>query len=255
MAWFRVGLVSIVICGLTLGVGSTLRGVTAAPLDQQDLALITSPQSNAQIAGMVQVIGSAAHPEFQRYELAWADEPNTTDTWMVFATIETPIQDGVLGIWNTLQAPDGLYSLRLRVVRRDGNYGEVIVRGVRVANSQPLESPTPAVAPTIPPEPSQVPVVTTVTPELIVQPPTSTPAPPTATPTTDQEESTVDTLSRLNPASFSLNLDALQQACCNGAVYTFAAFLLWGAVLGARAIARFGLRHLARRTTTSQQDE
>ncbi len=241
MAWFRVGLALIIaICGLA-------GAAAAAPL-AQDLALITSPQANSQIAGTVQVVGSAAHPEFQRYELAWGDEPNTTDTWMVFATIETPIQDGVLGIWNTLQAPDGLYSLRLRVVRRDGNYSEFFVRSVRVANSQPAATPTLSVGPTIPPEPSQVPVMTTVTPELIIQPPTSTPAPPTATPATDEEESTVDTLSRLNPAAFSLNLDAFRQACCNGAVYTFAAFVLWGVVLGARNIVRFGLRYLARRT-------
>jgi hypothetical protein len=250
MAWFRVGLVlMIAICGLAAG------GVAAAPLAQQDLAFITSPQSNSQIAGTVQVVGSADHADFQRYELAWGDEPNTSDTWMVFATIETPIQDGVLGIWNTLQAPDGLYTLRLRVVRRDGNYSEAFARGVRVANSQPLATPTSAVAPTIPPAPSQVPITTTVTPELIVQPPTSTPAPPTATPATDEEESTVDTLSRLNPASFSLNLDAFRQACCSGVVYTFAAFLLWGVALIARNLARFGLRYLARRTTSQENEQ
>ncbi len=213
----------------------------AAPAAQEGQAVITSPQSSTSIVGTIQVTGSAAHPQFVRYELAWAPEPITGDDWAVFVSIETPIENGVLGTWNTAQTPDGLYALRLRVVRQDGNYSEAFVRELNVANNRPVETPTSPIGPTIPPEPTAEAV--TVTPETIVQPPTSTPQPPTPTPASSNE-STTDTISRLNPTSFNINLGALGQAFCTGVTYTFGLFFVWGAVLGIRGIARWAIRRI-----------
>ena len=44
--------------------------------------------------------------------------------------------------------PHGVYSLRLRVVRLDGNYDDYFVRGILVANEKPTETPAPAASPT-----------------------------------------------------------------------------------------------------------
>jgi hypothetical protein len=215
----------------------------AAPAAQEGQAVITSPPSNTPVVGTIQVTGTAVHPQFVRYELAWSPEPITGDAWAVFATIETPIENGVLGTWNTAQTPDGLYALRLRVVRQDGNYSEAFVRGLSVANNRPVETPTSPIGPTIPPEPSQEPV--TPSPELIVQPPTSTPQPPTPTPA-PSSESTTDTIGRLNPTSFNINLGALSQAFCTGVTYTFGLFFLWGAVLSVRGVARWIVHRIQR---------
>jgi hypothetical protein len=240
MSWSRLGLLlTVFTCLIALAAGAPL-GVAVA---QEGQASITAPQADAQVAGTVQIIGSATHPAFQRYELAWAAEPATDDAWAVFASVETPIEDGILGTWNTTQVPDGPYALRLRVVRQDGNYAEAFVRQVRIANSRPVETPTPPIGPTIPPEMTSEPV--SATPELIIQPPTSTPSPPTPTPSSDSPAD-ADTLSRLNPTSFSINLDVLRQAFCNGITYTFALFLLWGAVLGARGFVHWILRRITR---------
>ena len=68
--------------------------------------------------------------------------------------------NGRLVAWNTHAVPDGLYSLRLRAVKQDGNYEEFSVRGIVVANTGPTETPTatptetPAGTPTPPAEPT-----------------------------------------------------------------------------------------------------
>lgn len=220
----------------------------AAPAAQEGQAAITAPQPNAQVAGIIQITGSATHPQFARYELAWAAEPG--NNWGVFATVETPIENGVLALWNTTLAPDGVYALRLRVVRQDGNYAEVFVRGIRVTNTQPTQTPTPPLQPTIPPE--TIAAEITATPELIRQPPTSTPPPPTATPASSNASSG-DTLSRLTQTSFSVNLGALGQAFVQGVIYTFGLFAAWGAVLSVRGIIRWMLRRLAQQKETRQR--
>ncbi|MGC9336195.1 MAG: hypothetical protein ACP5JJ_18790, partial [Anaerolineae bacterium] len=97
---------------------------------------------------------------------------------------------GRLGLWDTTIIPDGVYSLRLRVVRVDGNYDEYFVRGIQVSNTQPTETPTPeatptAAAPTDTPAPTPTIVIAVPTMVSPTPRPTSTPlptAPPTETP-------------------------------------------------------------------------
>lgn len=246
MSWPRMGRFSFVLaCLIAWALLASPSG--AAPLAQEGQAAITAPAANTQVSGMLQIIGSATHPDFARYELAWAREPLAAETvWAVFASLETPIQDGVLSVWNTSQAPDGMYALRLRVVRHDSNFQEVMVHGLEVRNSQPLNTPTPAVGPTIPPEPTAGAV--TSTPELIVQPPTSTPQPATPTPASGGAD---DTPAQRTSTEFSINFSSLGQSFCDGATYALGAFLLWGAALGARGGLRWVLRRLARREQKS----
>ena len=123
-------------------------GVLAAPPAQGDLAVITSPQNNAIVRGSVPILGSATHPQFQFYKVEFAREPVTGDNWAIIGAIrEQQIVDGQLEAWDTTQVPDGSYSLRLRVVRLDGNYSEYTLVQVVVANAQPTETPTPAASP------------------------------------------------------------------------------------------------------------
>jgi hypothetical protein len=102
------------------------------------------------------------------------------------------VVQGRLALWDTTVIPDGLYSLRLRLVRLDGNYDEYFVRGVQVANAVPtntpatFDTPTPA-PPTETPAPTPtviigVPTVASPTPR-----PTTTPL-PTASPTPTPEQ-------------------------------------------------------------------
>jgi hypothetical protein len=196
-------------------------GVLAAPPAQGDLAVITSPQNNAIVRGSVPIQGSATHPQFQFYKVEFAHEPITGDNWTIIGAIrEQQIVDGQLEVWDTTQVPDGSYSLRLRVVRLDGNYSEYTLGQVVVANAQPTETPTPAEpsTPTITPTP--LPPTPTI---VIEQPARPTGAPslaptqvaPLPTPVEDQ-------------LSFDLNFAPMQNACLYGIGVSLGIFLLFG---------------------------
>lgn len=177
---------TILVLGMVLALASIL------PVLAQPSGQITSPRDRASVRGLVPIEGSATHPQFQKYELHFGPEPNPGDQWTPVGNSPffVPVVQGRLALWDTTVIPDGLYSLRLRVVRLDGNYDEYFVRGIQVANTRPTETPTRAATPTLAlptetPSPTPtivigVPTVPSPTPR-----PTDTPsptAPPTATP-------------------------------------------------------------------------
>ncbi len=211
-------LIALILTGLS---ALSWSGVLAAPPAQGDLALITSPQNNAIVRGVVTIQGSATHPQFQFYKVEVAREPVTDENFAIIGAIrEEQVVDGQLELWDTTQVPDGSYTLRLRVVRLDGNYSEYSTVQVVVANAQPTETPTPAVAPTPTISPTPLPPTPTI---VIDQPalPTSAvilpPTPVTPLPTPVEEQ-----------ASLSLDTTPLQTACLYGAGISLGVFLLFG---------------------------
>ena len=160
---------------IALFVGLPIVRLEAVPPQQE--AVITSPRDRDVVRGLLVIKGSAANPtNFWKYEIHYAPEPNPTDQWTVLGIHEVQVIDGRLETWDTSQVPDGTYSLRLRVVRTDGNYDEYYVRQISVANAQPTETPT--ATPTPAASPTPLPPTPTV---IIEQPPTVTPR-PTPTP-------------------------------------------------------------------------
>ncbi|MBC7251501.1 MAG: hypothetical protein H5T62_14610, partial [Anaerolineae bacterium] len=91
----------------------------ASPPTQEGIAIITSPQDNAIIRGVVSITGTATHPDFWRYDLFYAPDPNPTGDWIFIEVHENMVNNGPLGTWDTTLVPDGVYQLRLRVIRRD----------------------------------------------------------------------------------------------------------------------------------------
>lgn len=203
-----------------------LLGIVAAPAfipaafaapQNQEQAIITSPRDGAVVRGVVSIIGTATHPDFWKYEVYYAPEPNPTDQWVFVGIVhETAVINGPLETWNTNFIPDGVYALRLRVVRRDGNYFEYTAHNISVANTRPTDTPTPDATPT--PEATPTPPLPTFTPE-IVQPPTSTPRPqPTSIPTTEASEG-----NETSP-QVELNAGNLGKAFCYGSGAAVAIF-------------------------------
>lgn len=152
---------------------------------------INFPPETEVLRGVTEIRGTTTHPDFWKYELAAA--PTGTQNWFNIAVSETPVANGVLGLWDTRSVSDGTYSIRLRLVKRDGNYDEYFVVRTQVANTGPVDTPAPqeTSTPTITPTPrpaTATPVV--LTPEI----PTATPAPEaTATPRGALVASTGDT--------------------------------------------------------------
>lgn len=151
--------------------------VTAEPAAQGTIAAITSPEEQAVVRGTVPIIGTSVDANFWKYEVHYAPEPNPLDQWVLIGAIhETQVVDGLLETWETMIIPDGMYSLRLRDVNRTGNYSEIFVRGILVANAEPTETPVP----TDTPLPTAT-ITPAATPTFAI--PTSPLAQPTATPT------------------------------------------------------------------------
>jgi hypothetical protein len=217
----------------------------ASPLGQvvqsQTLGQITSPRDRAQVRGLVPIEGSATHTQFQKYEIHYGPEPNPANQWTPIAgsPFTVPVVQGRLGLWDTTIIPDGIYSLRLRIVRLDGNYDEYMVHGIQVLNTQPTETPTPEAsptpeAPTNTPEPTTtvvigVPTVASPTPK-----PSSTPL-PTALPS-DTPEPPVD-----------LPFQNVSDAACWGAGATVAVFVGIGLFFALKGSLASLVRWIARR--------
>ena len=218
----------------------------AAPQSQgQAIAQIASPAEGQTLTGLVAVSGSADHPEFARWELAYGPDPNPNDAWQPFATGDQPILNGTIGTWNTGVIADGQYALRLRVIRKDSNYDEAFVRGLQVSNSAPVGTPTsiPPAA-TFPAEQSTFTAAEAAQPAatiMVEQPPTNVPEAPAAR--TSQPQT--NAAARRNAAA-AASFDARQfgSACLNGAIITAGLFV----VLGVIQAGRWGVKHLRRRS-------
>jgi hypothetical protein len=112
---------------------------------------ITAPAPGDTLSGVVIVEGTATHPQFLRFELAFLRQNASDANWIVFAEGSQSVVEGTLAIWDTTVGrdanapvfPDGVYQLRLRVVRQDYNYDEYFVSGLTISNSGPTPTPTP----------------------------------------------------------------------------------------------------------------
>jgi PKD repeat protein len=113
--------------------------------------VILSPLPNNIISGNTQILGSATHPNFLQYRVEFGPDPNPNNLWFpITGVVQTPILNGILGVWNTTTAaaPDGNYQIRLRVFLRDGSEQSTVINNVRIQNGQP--TPVPTNTPTIP---------------------------------------------------------------------------------------------------------
>jgi hypothetical protein len=106
---------------------------------------ITSPATGSAVSGAVPIMGTAVIEPFQKYELHFKQEPSGDDAYIYFDGGTEPIVNGQLGVWQAGGLPAGTYSLRLRVVKNDGNYAEYFAQNIAVgsaAESTPTPTPT-----------------------------------------------------------------------------------------------------------------
>jgi len=106
---------------------------------------ILSPVPGNIVAGNVQILGSAIHPQFLQYQVEFGPDPNPNNLWFpATSAVTTPVLNGLLGIWNTTSVQDGRYQLRLRVYLRDGTLLTTVINNISVQNrvNTPVPSPT-----------------------------------------------------------------------------------------------------------------
>lgn len=212
----------------------------AAPLLAQQLVVqVTSPTMGQEVRGMVPIIGSASVPDFQFYKIEFGVGANPGEWAVVGSLHEQPVINGQLEVWNTGALPDGVYTLRLQGVKKDGNWEEFFVRNVVIANSRPAATSTPSETPTpseatpqaLTPGPATPQAATSPTPALtptpIVIAPTKPPAGSTPTPTLTAPE--VESES-------AFDFKGWGQSAMYGGMAMGAVFVLLGIVFGIRKL-------------------
>ena len=100
---------------------------TISPLRSPDCphpqARLTAPKVNQVITDEVQVEGTASVENFDYYKFEFRREDgDVEDEWHWVESFETPVEEGVLGIWHVSHLLAGIYTFRLTVVNREGNY-------------------------------------------------------------------------------------------------------------------------------------
>ena len=101
----------------------------AAPIKDscwgEALAKITSPNFNEISSGTIPIQGRATSLDFQEYELLWATK-NNPSTWFRINRSNMKVINGLLGVWNTSNLPNGDYIIKLLVNDKKLNFVEFI---------------------------------------------------------------------------------------------------------------------------------
>jgi uncharacterized protein YgiM (DUF1202 family) len=122
------------------------------------------------LRGEVDIRGSANLPNMRNYFISFRplnDDLTPADSEFLPAILPTtrPVQEGILGTWDTTTTDDGLYELRLTVNVRGGQPVVHTVAPLRVENNPPpfveVET-TPTATPTFVPPPQPTTAVPTV---------------------------------------------------------------------------------------------
>ena len=215
----------------------------AAPSAQEPRPVLAQPEQDAAVRGVVQLVGTAVHPQFQRYDLRFTTWPLTCDNdncWSVIGDAHYQQQPlGLLGTWDSRSVPDGTYVLRVRVVKQDGNYLDSDLRRVLVANTRLPDTPTPAISNTPTTVPTPLPPTATIVvavPTLEVIAPIETPTPePDVTPILP--DSAGEAGGTALPAVGALfNKERLLYVAQTTAIYTAGLFVAVGLFFGVKAV-------------------
>ena len=106
----------------TVGMTATAASpAVQAPRCSDVRAAISSPGINAAVSGMVPILGTAIHPQFQYYKLEYGAGPNPS-VWSYFDGGDRAVQAGRLGTLNTDALAPGTYAIRIVVVDKTGNF-------------------------------------------------------------------------------------------------------------------------------------
>lgn len=213
----------------------------------QARSVITYPSDGMTVSGVVDVTGIATHPNLSFYQLRYAaGSQETADSqWIDFAIVPAkPVDNDVLGSWDTTGLPDGQYTLALAVWGENDSSSPYVmfVRQVTVNNARPVPSPT-SDLPTETPEPAPtVPAGPSLTPIPVELPATSTPR-PSATPVSAGEDGTPEASSDTEDEPI-LDVDAseLQDAFWAGGTIGMVLLGGWGFYLLLKAVVRWYLR-------------
>lgn len=106
---------------------------------------IVTPAPGASVRGVVPVTGVAQAADFAKWQLDLLPAGDAERAEFLALGETASAEPSALASFNSAPYADGAYMLRLRVVRRDGNYDEHLTP-ITIANRAPAPAPRPAAA-------------------------------------------------------------------------------------------------------------
>ncbi len=91
------------------------------------VAAVVEPEPFAEVSGEVVVRGTADSDRFATYRLAYFPGLYPEDVLLIGEQQATAVVNGTLGMWDTSNLDEGLYTLLLTVVNEDGTFTETAV--------------------------------------------------------------------------------------------------------------------------------
>jgi hypothetical protein len=91
------------------------------------IAVITEPAPFAEVSGKVTVSGTAAGDDFASYRLAYFPGLYPEEVLLITNEETVPRTNALLGTWDTSGLEEGLYTLLLTAVNKDGTFAEASV--------------------------------------------------------------------------------------------------------------------------------
>lgn len=109
-----------------------------SPTPLKDL-YISSPTIYSFVKGEVEILGTASGEGFSSYRTQVGSGLNPQSWFEINEAQDTPIRDGLLATWNSVEFDDGLYAIRLQVIRSDQQIETYTIQ-VSIDNTPPTAS-------------------------------------------------------------------------------------------------------------------
>ena len=113
---------------------------------QDSPVVVTAPQAGTELRGLIEIQGRMDTPEFSSAELSFtyaASASSQAASWFPIQVFTQPVTTPVIASWDTTAVTDGDYTLRLRVVLKDGSTLDAVVADLKIRNNVPLPTSTP----------------------------------------------------------------------------------------------------------------
>lgn len=115
---------------------------------QNPILSISAPASGQAVQGVVTVTGTVQAANLQQYTIELAPQAQPTSFVVISGPSTQPMQNGVLGSFDSTRIANGGYILRLAVYNSSGGYA---YRTAQIVVNNPVPTATPQVFPTQPP--------------------------------------------------------------------------------------------------------
>jgi hypothetical protein len=153
-----LGHVQAFLTGLSLVVLLVLAGTPTALMQSDEVARIDAPTAGARIIGAVEVRGRAVtadRSKFSFYRLHYGSGSAPSSFRPIGSPVDQPVENGVLGVWDTSPLIAGEYTVQLTVYDTSGATTTARV----LVNVLPAPTPTPLSQPSVRvPVPGETPV-------------------------------------------------------------------------------------------------